>query len=84
MSELSPFDRYLKGDGPAALVIREPLMPVEGADGVFFPPTFAAGDGFPGGYNIDPAIPKQPQRLPDRLRGVASEPDRADLRGREV
>jgi CRISPR-associated protein Csb1 len=28
-------------------------MPVEGADGVLFPATFAAGDGFPGGYNID-------------------------------
>ena len=27
--------------------------PVEGPDGVLFPPTFAAGDGFPGGYNID-------------------------------
>ena len=29
-------------------------MPVEGNDGVLFPATFAAGDGFPGGYNIDP------------------------------
>jgi len=28
-------------------------MPVEGRDGVLFPATFAAGDGFPGGYNID-------------------------------
>jgi CRISPR-associated protein Csb1 len=28
-------------------------MPVEGSDGVLFPATFAAGDGFPGGYNID-------------------------------
>ena len=28
-------------------------MPVEGHDGVLFPATFAAGDGFPGGYNID-------------------------------
>jgi len=53
MSEPSQFDRYLGDDGPAALVIREPLMPVEGADGVLFPSTFAAGDGFPGGYNID-------------------------------
>jgi CRISPR-associated protein Csb1 len=47
------FDHYLKDDGPAALVIREYLMPVEGPDGVLFPATFAAGDGFPGGYNID-------------------------------
>jgi CRISPR-associated protein Csb1 len=28
-------------------------MPVEGHDGVVFPATFAAGDNFPGGYNID-------------------------------
>ncbi|HUY35661.1 MAG TPA: type I-U CRISPR-associated RAMP protein Csb1/Cas7u [Pirellulales bacterium] len=53
MSDVTQFDHYLKDEGPAALVIREPLMPVEGADGVLFPATFAAGDGFPGGYNID-------------------------------
>src|SRR5690242_16227985 len=54
MSELNYFDQYLSDAGPAALVIREHLMPVEGPDGVLFPATFAAGDGFPGGYNIDP------------------------------
>ncbi len=53
MSDLAKFDHYLKDDGPAALVIREHLMPVEGNDGVLFPATFAAGDGFRGGYNID-------------------------------
>lgn len=53
MPKLSQFDHYLTDDGPAALVIREPMMPVEGADGVLFPATFAAGDGFPGGYNIN-------------------------------
>jgi len=53
MSNLEQFDRYLDNDGPAALVIREHLTPVEGSDGVVFPATFAAGDGFPGGYNID-------------------------------
>jgi CRISPR-associated protein Csb1 len=53
MSEISSFDSYLNDDGPAALVIREYLMPVEGADGIVFPATFAAGDNFPGGYNID-------------------------------
>lgn len=53
MSEPTQFDHYLSDDGPAALVIREHLMPVEGPDGVLFPATFAAGDGFPGGYNID-------------------------------
>ena len=52
---LDLFDRYLSEAGPTALVIREPLMPVEGKDGVLFPPTYAASeDGkFKGGYNID-------------------------------
>lgn len=53
MPDLTKFDHYLTHDGPAALVLREYLMPVEGPDGVLFPATFAAGDGFPGGYNID-------------------------------
>ena len=50
---LKKFDDWFEETGPAALVIREYLMPVEGRDGVLFPATFAAGDGFPGGYNID-------------------------------
>lgn len=50
---LTRYDRWLTDDGPAALVIREYLQPVEGPDGVLFPATFAAGDGFAGGYNID-------------------------------
>jgi CRISPR-associated protein Csb1 len=53
MSDPTTYDSWLKDEGPAALVIREYLVPVEGPDGVFFPATFAAGDGFPGGYNID-------------------------------
>ena len=60
MSELSKFDEWLNDKGPAALVIREHLIPVEGADGVFFPATYAAQQGadkdrekFQGGYNID-------------------------------
>src|SRR6516162_9976670 len=55
MAELTQFDCYLSDDGPAALVIRQHLMPVEGPDGVLFPATFAAaaGDGSSGGYNID-------------------------------
>jgi len=48
-------NEWLSDAGPAALVIREHLLPVEGADGVVFPATFAAAqDGsFDGGYNID-------------------------------
>ncbi len=43
-------------DAPAAIVLREYLSPVEGKDGVLFPPTFAAAENsreFPGGYNIN-------------------------------
>lgn len=49
------FEAWLDRDGPAALVIREYLMPVEGPDGVIFPATFAATEDktFKGGYNID-------------------------------
>lgn len=52
---LTQFDHYLTLDGPAALVIREQLIPVEGADAVFFPATYAASEDktFKGGYNID-------------------------------
>lgn len=51
---LTRFDKYLAPDGPAALVIREHLIPVEGADGIFFPATYAAKkQGESGGYNID-------------------------------
>src|SRR5262245_36381144 len=58
MPDPNQFDHYLtdtdpKRPSPAALVIREHLMPVEGSDGVLFPPTFAAGGGSLGGYNID-------------------------------
>jgi CRISPR-associated protein Csb1 len=56
MKELTKFDHYLSNDGPSALVLKHYLMPVEGIDGVLFPPTFAAGEDrsrFPGGYNID-------------------------------
>ncbi len=57
MSEnvLLKFDNYLAPGGPAALVIREQLIPVEGADGAFFPSTYAASEDktFKGGYNID-------------------------------
>ncbi len=50
---LNAFDHWLQESGPAALVVREYLVPVEGTGGVLFPATFAAGDGFDGGYNID-------------------------------
>src|SRR5437016_4923818 len=52
---LARYDRWLKDDGPAALVIREHLMPVEGSDGVLFPATFAASEDktLKAGYNVN-------------------------------
>ncbi|HTU23317.1 MAG TPA: type I-U CRISPR-associated RAMP protein Csb1/Cas7u [Gemmataceae bacterium] len=64
MSALTQYDSWLADDGPAALVIREHLIPVEGPDAVFFPAGFAPEEGadrdkskFQGGYNIDPRPP---------------------------
>ena len=45
---LKKFDHYLADHGPAALVVREHLMPAEGGDAVFFPATYVEI-----GYNID-------------------------------
>lgn len=39
---------WTEPDGPVALVLKEQLVPVEGPDAVFFPPTYADV-----GYNID-------------------------------
>ena len=52
---LQKYDLWLDGEGPAALVVREHLTPVEGQDGVLFPATFAASEdkAFKGGYNIN-------------------------------
>ncbi len=50
------YDDWLKDTGPAALVMREWLVPVEGKDAVIFPPTYpppqGAGD-LRSPYNID-------------------------------
>ncbi len=51
--KLNAMDGFLDVNGAAALVLRDSLAPVEGADSPFFPPTFASGDTFAGGYNID-------------------------------
>jgi CRISPR-associated protein Csb1 len=54
--KIKDFDQWLTREGPVALVLREHLIPVEGEDGVVFPPTFAAAEDkskFAGGYNVD-------------------------------
>lgn len=86
MSDLIRFDHYLADSGPAALVVREHLMPVEGKDGVLFPATYAAGDGFPGGYNIDGDPAGENIVLIDsigsqanRIEPIFAEPDYAKL-----
>ena len=53
MINRSTLDTYVEDAGPAALVQRDELVPVEGPDGVIFPSTYASGDSFAGGYNID-------------------------------
>ena len=53
---LDKLDEWLNEDGPAALTLREHLMPVDGEDGIIFPPTFAGelGEGKQGStYVID-------------------------------
>lgn len=47
-------ERWLDREGPVALVLKEHLTPVEGENGVFFPPTYAPSkQGATSGYNID-------------------------------
>jgi len=81
---VNTYDGWLTGDGaPAALVIREHLMPVEGHDAAVFPPTFAAGDGFAGGYNIDPPPTKdEPWKTPNvcLMDSVGSQANRIEPR----
>ena len=51
---LTQYDHLLKDDADvAAIVLRERLRPVQGARGVFFPPTFAATGRGKSDYQID-------------------------------
>lgn len=89
MSDLKKYDAWLNTDSIAAIVIREPLAPVEGADGVIFPATYAAAEDksvFPGGYNIDPPTGEKNVCLVDsvgsqanRIEPLFAKPDYADL-----
>lgn len=89
MSELNKYDNWLTSDTAAAIVVREPLAPVEGPDGVLFPATFAAAEDrsvFPGGYNIDPPTGEKNVCLVDsvgsqanRIEPIFSKPGYADL-----
>ncbi len=75
MNDPSQHDEWLTTDAVAAIVIREPLVPVEGADGVFFPATYAAAEDksvFPGGYNIDPPVGEKNVCLVDSVGSQAN------------
>ncbi len=75
MSELKKYDNWLTSDDAAAIVIREPLVPVEGSDGVFFPATYAGAEDkkvFPGGYNIDPPTGEKNVCLVDSVGSQAN------------
>lgn len=80
MSNLTTqFDHLLSASGPAALVIREQLMSVEGHGGVVFPATFAAAEdkrAFPGGYNID-VFPNSEEAI-GRVAGRSKQKDTSD------
>lgn len=52
MVDTAKYDSWIRDDSEfAALVFRQSLMPVEGMDAVFFPPTYLMDGG--AGYNID-------------------------------
>jgi CRISPR-associated protein Csb1 len=75
MSRLDQYDAWLTADDVVAIVIREPLVPVEGPDGVFFPATYAAAKDpktFPGGYNIDPPTGEKNVCLVDSVGSQAN------------
>jgi CRISPR-associated protein Csb1 len=59
-NQIDRFDDWLADGGPAALVFRRKLLPVEGKDAWIFPPTFAQSEsaddeeeGTGGDYQID-------------------------------
>jgi len=89
MTDLAKHDEWLTSDAIAAIVIREPLVPVEGPDGVLFPATYAAAEDksvFPGGYNIDPPTGEKNVCIVDsvgsqanRIEPLFAKPNYADL-----
>jgi CRISPR-associated protein Csb1 len=83
---IDQFDHYLTPTGPAALVIREYLIPVEGSDAICFPPTFAPSEkGKPSRYNIDPhpdgdiALVDTVGSQANRMEPMFAEPEYASL-----
>ncbi len=75
--------RWLSDDGPAAIVLREFLMPVEGKDAPVFPPTFAASQDAEdeeetrGAYNIN-RLPGDGSRSVCLIDSVGSQANRLE------
>lgn len=78
------FDALLKDDGPAAVVLKRELRPVEGERSWIFPPTFAQTEsaeedeeGRGGNYQIDP-LPEDPRRNVCLIDSVGSQANRIE------
>ncbi len=78
--------KALTDDGPVALVLKQALLPVEGPDGIIFPPTFAPPQGKQPGpfhpYNVDQfvdgsnsclidSVPSQANRIEPELGHIS-------------
>lgn len=81
---LESFDKWLRDDGPAALVLQRKLLPVEGKDAWIFPPTFAQSEsadeeeeGAGGDYQID-LLPDDPRRNVCIIDSVGSQANRME------
>jgi len=82
--DIGYFDELLKDDGPAAVVLKRRLKPVEGDDAWIFPPTFAQSesveddeDSRGGSYQIDP-LPDDPRRNVCLIDSVGSQANRIE------
>jgi len=81
-------DHWLSEDGPAAIVLREFLIPVEGKDAPVFPPTFAASQNADdeeetkGAYNIN-RLPGEGNRSVCLIDSVGSQANRLEPLFRE-
>jgi CRISPR-associated protein Csb1 len=78
------FDELLKDEGPAAIVLKRKLKPVEGDDSWIFPPTFAQSEssdedeeGRGGSYQIDP-LPDDSRRNVCLIDSVGSQANRIE------
>jgi CRISPR-associated protein Csb1 len=72
---LESFDQWLKADGPAALILRQHLTPIEGKEGVVFPPTYPSDENGPriatrrdGDYRVTVQLPPYKDQSDEKKR----------------